>query len=67
MSKSFSLIGSFRAKYILFELKSTEDLSFMTLRTDEQFVEELAGRFNIDMKNLTDFDLSIRKSQKSSL
>ena len=67
MSKSFSLIGSFRAKYILFELKSTEDLSFMTLRTDEQFVEELAGRFNIDMKNLTDFDLSTRKSQKSSL
>ena len=55
-------MGSFRAKFIFFELKSTEDLSFMTLRSDGKFVEELPGRFNIDMKNLTNFDLSTRKS-----
>ena len=36
----------------------------MALKTDEQFEEELTCRFKIDVRNLTNFDSSTRKSQK---
>ena len=45
-------------------LKFTEELFFMTKKNDAKFEEELASRFKIDMRNLTSFDLSTRKSQK---
>ena len=39
----------------------------MTLKSDIKFGEELTCRFKMDMRNLTNFDLSTGKSQKSSL
>ena len=34
------------------------------MKNDDKFEEELTCRFKIDMKNLTNFDLSTKKSQK---
>ena len=39
----------------------------MTLKNDGKFEEELTCRFKIDIRNLTKFDLSTRKSQKCAL
>ena len=36
----------------------------MTLKSDTKFGKESTCRFKIDMRNLTNFDLSTRKSQK---
>ena len=36
----------------------------MTLKNDEKSQEELTCRFKIDIRNLTNFDLRTRKSQK---
>ena len=36
----------------------------MTLNSDTNFGKELTCRFKIDMRNLTKFDQSTRKSQK---
>ena len=36
-SESFTSMGSFCPKYIRFELKKTEELSFMTLSSDAKF------------------------------
>ena len=49
-----------------FRWKSTEELSFMTQKSDTKFGEELTCRFKIDKRNLKNFDLSIWKSQKFS-
>ena len=35
----------------------------MTMKNDAKFEEELTCQFKIDMKNLTNFDPSTRKSQ----
>ena len=48
-------------------LKLTGALCIMTLKNDAQFEIELTCQFKIDMKNLTNFDLSTRKSQKFAL
>ena len=37
-------------------LKSTEDLSVMTMKNDAKFEEELTCYFKVDMRNLTNFD-----------
>ena len=39
----------------------------MKLKKDTKFGEEPTCRFNIDIRNLTDFDLSTQKSKKCSL
>ena len=39
----------------------------MTLKNDEKFEEELACCFKIKRRNLTNFDLRTRKSQKFTL
>ena len=39
----------------------------MTMKNDVKFEEELTCRFKIDIRNLTNFDPSTRKSQKSAL
>ena len=39
----------------------------MRLKSDAKFGEELSSRNKIDIRNLTNFDLSTRKSQKFSL
>ena len=48
-------------------LKLTGALCIMTLKNDAQFEIELTCQFKIDMKNLTNFDLSTRKSLKFAL
>ena len=66
VSKIFTLIVSFSAKYMLFELKSTEELSCMKLKRDTKFGEELTC-FKIDRRNMTNFELSTQKSQRVPL
>ena len=39
----------------------------MAMTNDAKFEEELTCQFKIDMRNLTNFDLSTRKSQKLAL
>ena len=48
-------------------LKFTEELCIMTMKNDAKFEEELTCQFKIDMRNLTNFDPSTRKSQKFAL
>ena len=47
-------------------LKSTEELSVMTIRNGAKFEEQLTCHFKVDMRNLTNFDRSTWKSQKIS-
>ena len=39
----------------------------MTMKSDAKFEEKLNCQFKIDMRNLTNFDKSTRKSQKIAL
>ena len=48
-------------------LKFTEGLCVMTMKNDAKFEEELTDHFKIDIRNLTNFDLSTRKSKKFAL
>ena len=47
-------------------LKSTEELSIMTMKNYAKFEVELTCHFNVDMRILTNFELSTGKSQKFS-
>ena len=47
----------------MFDLKSTEELSFMTLKSDAKFEEKLTCGLENDMRNLANFHLSTRKCQ----
>ena len=49
------------------KLKFTGEIFVMTMKNDAKFEEELTCRFKIGMRNLKNFDLSTRKSQKSAL
>ena len=58
-------MGFFCAKYILFKLKkNTKEQSFMKLKKDTKFGEEVICHFKIGIRNSTKFDLSTPKSQK---
>ena len=48
-------------------IKFTEELCVMTMKNDAKFKEELTYCVKIDVRNLTNFDLSTRKSQKFAL
>ena len=48
-------------------LKFTGKLCVMTMKNDTKVEEELTCQLKIDMRNLTNFDLSTRKSQKVAL
>ena len=48
-------------------LKFTEKFSVMKMKNDATFEEELNCQFKIDMRNLTNFDPSTRKSQTFAL
>ena len=48
-------------------LKFTRELCVMTMRNDAKSEEELTCEFKMDMGNLTNFDPSTQKSQKSAL
>ena len=52
------LIGSFNSKLKNLSLKLTEELSVQTMKNDTKFEEELTCHFKVDMRNLTNFDLS---------
>ena len=45
-------------------LKIAGELCVMAMTNDAKFEEELTWQFKIDMRNLTNFELSTRKSQK---
>ena len=44
-------------------LKFAGELCVMAVKNDAKFEEELTCQFKIEMRNLTNFDLSTRKSQ----
>ena len=48
-------------------LKFTGEFWVKTLKKDTKFEEESTCQFKIDMRNLTNFDLSTRKSEKFAL
>ena len=48
-------------------LKFIEELRVMTMKNDAKFEEKLTCQLKIDMRNLTNFDPSTRKSQKFAL
>ena len=48
-------------------LKFTVRLCVMIMKNDAKFEEGLTCRFKIDIRNLTNFDLSTRKFQKFAL
>ena len=48
-------------------LRFAEELCVMTVKNNAKFEEELTCHFKTDMRNLTNFDLSTRKSKKNAL
>ena len=48
-------------------LKFTGELCVLTMKNDAKFEDELTCQFKIDIRNLTNFDASTQKSQKSGL
>ena len=48
-------------------LKFAEELCVMTMKNNAKFEEELTCHFKIDMRILTDFDSSTRKSKNIAL
>ena len=58
---------SFLAKYVLLELKKYRGVIFHETEEDTKFGEQSTCRFKIDIRNLTNFDLSTQKSQRFSL
>ena len=59
-----TLMGSYIESRKCMSLKFTEELCVMTVRNDAKFEEVLICRFEIDMRNLTNFEPSTEKSQK---
>ena len=51
------------AKYLMFDLKNTEELSFMTLKSDAKFEEKLTCGLENDLRNLANCYQSAWKSQ----
>ena len=45
-------------------LKFTEELCVMTMKNNAKFEEELTFHFKTDIRNLTNFDSTTRKSKK---
>ena len=61
------LMGPFIQSRKCMSLRFTGELCVMTKKNNARFEEELTCQFKIDMRNLTNFDLSTRKSQKFAL
>ena len=57
------LIGSFRAKCIMFDLKSTEELSFMTLKWHVKLLKKRISDLENDMRNFSNFHQNPWKHQ----
>ena len=67
VSKISTLIGSFRAKYILFELKKYRGVMFHETEEGYKIGEESTCCLKIDVRNSTNFDLNTQNSQRFSL
>ena len=67
MSKLGLSLGPFVKNRKCMSLKFTEELCVMTMRNDTKIEDELTCRFKIDMRNLTNFDMSTQKSPKFTL
>ena len=66
--KILTLMGFFQIQSRkCMSLKFTGELFVMTMKKDSKLEEKLTCRFKIDMRTLTNFDLSTRKSQKFAL
>ena len=63
VSNISTLICPFCAKYITFDQKSTEELSFMTVKSHGKFQEKLTCGLENDMGNLTNFYQNTWKCQ----
>ena len=61
-----TLMGSFRPKYKWYDmtLNFTKELCVMTRKNNAKFDKELTCHFKTDMRILTNFDSSTRKSKK---
>ena len=59
-----TFIGSFYTIRKYASLKLNGELCVMTMNNDAKFEIELICHFNIDMRNLTNFDPRTQKSQK---
>ena len=57
-------MGSFDPQQKIYELKIYRGVMCHDMKSDAKFEEELTSHFKIDMRNLTNFDPSTRKSQK---
>ena len=62
-----TLMGSFYPKWKMYELKIYKELCVMVMKNDAKFEEEMTCHLKINMRNLTKFDPSTRKSQKFAL
>ena len=58
-AKFEEVMGSFWAKYILFELKKYRGIVFRGTESDAKFGEELTCYFKNDIRNLTNFDQAL--------
>ena len=61
-SKNFISMGYFCPKYMRFELKNTEELSFLTLSSDAKFEKTLILRFQKWHEELSELSLEYPKS-----
>ena len=59
-----TLMGSFCPKQKKYNLK---ELCVMTMKNNAKFEEQMTCHFKTDMRNLTNFDQSTRKSKKMAL
>ena len=66
VSKVFTLTAPLEQSIYCLRLKSIDELSFMKMKRDAKFGEESTCRFKIDLRNLTNFDLTTQKSEKFS-
>ena len=66
VSKISTLMDSFSAKYILFELIKYRGVIFHEHEGGCKIWKGIDSLFKIDVRNLTNFNLSARKSQKFS-
>ena len=67
VSKLGLLLGFFIHRRKCMSLKFTGELCVMTMKNDAKLETELTCQFKVDIKNLTNFDLRIQKSQKITL
>ena len=64
--KYCTLMGSFCKNHVKFQLKSTEELSLMTLKSHAKFKEKLTCCFSFKLRNFVNFNPNTQKSKNST-